>query len=79
MEEVFLLYFAHFFDCQNPELIGVFDTFESAELCRKTLVLPSSWKGRVILTAVRKNECFVQNGFFIHPLAKENKKMEEKR
>lgn len=75
MEETFLLYFAHFFDNNNPELVGVFRTLQDAETTRSTIKLPTSWKGHFLLTVVNFGS-FIHNGYFKHPLIKLNNSME---
>lgn len=73
----YLLYFAHFFDTMNPDLIGVFATQEDLSQARITIILPTSWKGQLISAHVPYGS-FVSNGFFKHPLTDLNNKAEKK-
>lgn len=63
-----LMYFAHNFDTQNPDLIGVFQSLDLAQAAQSTLKLPLSWKGEILLVQINEG-CFVRNETFFHPLA----------
>lgn len=63
---MFLLYFSHHFDPDNPELVGIFETRESAHSAQSSLDFPTSWKGCVFVVDVPCG-VFVHNNTFIHP------------
>jgi len=71
---VYLLFFGHSFDVDNPDLLGVFESKEEAisAVGEKTDFL-KKWRGKFFFVEQKKNVLFLESGKFRHPADTESK------